>query len=321
MITIKKLLLSTIILTTCVFTVLGVMNSIIVDKRVFLNNDLNIKFAKRLDDISGEFVVGRTAASIPQWSAVDSIAPAKVIPKKKAKSKHAIQIAQKVKTISSAPVASNAPRPAVENTPDLELTGGFYNKQPMKNGAGFKGSARVTNGVIEGLDVTLPDGNTFSIDINERMIGNVFKYEDSETRELKSGLFYKVRQGSYMLTLTDDSKYNGMRLEFKSQNAIATASTELATNTNWNMNNQNQQNQEVIAQNENEQTYSSEESNEEIEQEFPQAEQRLDEAGYEDDTSYQDEGVVQEDLAVEAEQVSTSKGSQTRNIASFSFKF
>ncbi len=46
------------------------------------------------------------------------------------------------------------------------------------------------------------------------MAGNVFTYEDAETRERKSGIFYEVKEGTYMINLTNDSKYAGVRMEF-----------------------------------------------------------------------------------------------------------
>jgi hypothetical protein len=77
--TIKKALLGTAILGSVAFFGLGSFNSIVVDKNAFLKNDLNIKFAKRLDDMKGEITIGRMAASLPKWTPTESIQPVKEV--------------------------------------------------------------------------------------------------------------------------------------------------------------------------------------------------------------------------------------------------
>jgi hypothetical protein len=232
----KKALFTTTILGAVSFFVLGSMNSIVVDKQAFLRNDLNIKFAKRLDEMNGEVVIGRMAASIPQWDKSKSLAPAKVAVKF---SKKDIQEIKKniKKNFAKKTVVAAIPEPSVKNAPDLDLTGGFFNKKALKDGKGYSGKAHIVDGVIEEIDVTLPGGKKFIVNTNERMVGNVFQYEDTETREMRSGLFYEVKKGEYMITLTDDTKFAGLRLEFKSE-----AGTEVKSknnNSNWAMNDQN----------------------------------------------------------------------------------
>ncbi|MFT6632619.1 MAG: hypothetical protein ACJAS4_002583 [Bacteriovoracaceae bacterium] len=229
----KRLLLGTTLLGTVAFFVLGSMNSIVVDKQAFLRNDLNITFAKRLDEMNGDVVIGRMAASIPKWDNTKSLAPIKKINKITKK----VFITKKSKLSIVKNIVSAAPGPTVKNAPDLELTGGLFNKKPLKDGKGYSGKAHIVDGVIEEINVTLPGGKQFIINTNERMVGNVFQYEDTETREMRSGLFYEVKKGQYMITLTDDTKFAGLRLEFKSE-----AGTEVKSknnNSNWAMNDQN----------------------------------------------------------------------------------
>lgn len=231
----KKALFGTTLLGAVSFFVLGSMNSIVVDKSAFLKNDLNIKFAKRLDEMTGEVVVGRMAASIPTWDNSKSLAPMKEVLKI---NKKALQVKkERVEKAIAQKVVKTTPGPSVKNARDLQLTGGLFNKKPLKDGQDFSGKAHVVDGVIEEIDVKLPGGKRFIVNTNERMVGNVFQYEDTETREMRSGLFYEVKKGHYMITLTGDSEYSGLRLEFKSE-----AGTEVESknnNSNWAMNDQN----------------------------------------------------------------------------------
>ena len=168
-------------------------------------------------------------------------------------------ITQKVSTAKAAPkressnddkVVQNAP--AIVDTPRLSLSGGLFNKKPMTvqgSEAVFTGSAKVTDGIVEDLSITLPDGKTISIfALNERMNGNVFTYEDTGTGILKSGLLYEV-SGGVMVTLTDDSQYPGLRLEFKTGESIAAQNQE----ENWELNDQNLEAEDAFENKESEQ--------------------------------------------------------------------
>ncbi len=237
--TLKKAFLATTVTGTFLFFALGSMNSIVVDKNAFLKNDLNIKFAKRLDDIQGVVTVGRTAASLPKFDMSKSLTTKTVEPKQFKKMVKAV--APKKVEEKEVEVVEVTNPPAVQNTGSLELTGGLYQKRSLE-GAKFSGSVQVRNGIIEGLNATLPDGKSLSISvIRTEMVGNVFQYEDSETRELKSGLFYPVNvaKGEYMLNLTDDTNFAGLRLEFKNPELQA----EGVVTSNWEMNDQNEEEQ------------------------------------------------------------------------------
>lgn len=228
---IKKVFISTFIVGAGSLFLMGSFNSIVVDKATFLKNDLNIRFAKRLDDMNGKVVIGRMAASVSKFRA----------PKASRARKEQIRIkAEKVvdKKEVTKTAARIVPEPAITEAPGLELTGGLYDSKPLKEGKGYFGSATVIDGVIEEIDVTLPDGKKFTVHTNERMVGNVFQYEDSETREMRSGLFYEVKKGQYMITLTDDTNFSGLRLEFKSGDGEEIISNN--DSSNWAMNEQNE---------------------------------------------------------------------------------
>ena len=81
-------------------------------------------------------------------------------------------------------------------------------------------------------------------------MGNVFKYEDSETREMKSGMFYEVKKGTYMVTLTNDSQFPGTRLEFKAGEAeVAYSDDHYTAQESWDLDEQNKEEQTEYSNN------------------------------------------------------------------------
>lgn len=208
----KKAASWTLLVGGLTFFVWGSMNSQVLNKSAFMQNKYNIKFAKRLDEMNGELVSGRMAASLDssKWSKISTKSIKKTVEKLAKPTK---EVAAVVET----PVAD----PAITGELDLTLAGGLYNKKPLKDKSAFYGNARVANGVIEEIRVGLPGGVELEIHTsNERLNGNVFTYEDAGTGELRSGLLYKVKEGVYMVTLTNDSIYPGLRLEFKTDAVI-----------------------------------------------------------------------------------------------------
>ncbi len=219
----KKATAWTCTLGTLTFLAWGAMNSPVLNKSAFMKNKFNIQFAKRLDEMNGQYKVGRAAASInrTKWSKLKVPAIQKTF---KALQAQKPEVAVKIESPKN--------KPAVTENLELTLTGGLYNKKPLKDKEQFHGSARVAGGIIEEVIVGLPGGEEIAINTtNERMNGNVFSYEDSQTSELKSGLLYKVKQGVYMVTLTNDSAYPGLRLEFKTQAQVDQSHQK--QNQNW----------------------------------------------------------------------------------------
>lgn len=214
--TIKRTFFGVMVVSAIGVFALGSFNSFnINDKTALLKNDLNIKFAKRLDDLTGKVVMGRMAASVPKWD-----------PNKDLRNKKVLSAAFELKTNKKEEKAivteveqKDIPEPAIVTTPELALTGGIYKQNPLQAGKGYSGSARISDGIVEEVNVTFPDGESLVINTREPMIGNVFQYEDGHTRELKSGLAYPIKDGGFMITLTDDSRFATVRLEFKSKNS------------------------------------------------------------------------------------------------------
>jgi hypothetical protein len=269
----KKAILGTVLTSSFLMLALGSYNSATLDKSVFKRNDFGIKLAKRLDEIKGEITIGRMAASLPTWSQTSTKLikeEVKQILKKEMEPKKVIKVANKE-------TPRNIPAPVVNGDLDLSLSGGFYNKKALDDSAEFSGSANVQDGVIEEINVSLPGGDSLSINTNERMVGNVFQYEDTETREIKSGLFYKVKPGVFMVTLTNDSQYPGLRLEFKTEGNAQIASEETPMN-NWKLNTQNKKDENAEqAKNDNDEIQNDYYQDEtELNQEAPEQEENSD---------------------------------------------
>ena len=230
----KRTFFAGVALIAFVVFAIGNLNSFnLANKSAFLKNDLNIKFAKRLDDLTGKVVMGRMAASVPSWN---SETKNNLVQKNLKKS---IVTKKKNDSVKEEVASVKLPEPAIQDAPDLELTGGLYNKKPLEGGKGYSGRATIVDGVIEEINVNLPDGKEFILNTNKRMVGNVFEYEDMTTRELKTGLLYEIKEGHYMVNLTDDSTFSSLRLEFKTKNGAKIETEAYNNEDSWAMNEQN----------------------------------------------------------------------------------
>jgi hypothetical protein len=226
-------------LTTTCLSVLGVMfsggyNSLVMSNDAFMEIDSGVKFVKRLDEVNGEVTIGRMAASAPVKSFAFETPVKKIEVKKEVAQEVIKKAAPRVAQVQKEVVVE----PAIRGDLDLSLSSVFH-KKPLDKGT-FSGSAKTVDGVIEEIYVNLPGGDQIEINTRERMAGNVFQYEDSVTREMKSGMLYEVKKGTYMVTLTNDSKFAGTRLEFSSNNAqVAYSDSYYQNNQNWGADEQN----------------------------------------------------------------------------------
>lgn len=210
----------------------GSYNSMVMNSDSFMADNSGISFTKRLDELNGKVVIGRLAASTVPWNKLQKKIDKKIskgsIALAKGKFKKAARKFKKAEKKMKKIVAesnNSLPAPAINADLELELSNVFH-KKPLQKGS-FSGSARTVDGVIEEIYVNLPGGKSIEINTRERMAGNVFQYEDADTREMKSGMFYEVKKGTYMITLTNDSQYPGARLEFKA------GATEIAYNDDY----------------------------------------------------------------------------------------
>lgn len=198
-----------------------------------MNVDAGIKFTKRLDEINGKITIGRRAASASPWNVLGAEPQ-----KSHAQVKIAKIVAKKVASKTVEEVAKQVAGPAISGDLDLELKNVFF-KKPYDQGT-FSGSAKTVDGIIEEIYISMPNGQNVEINTRDRMTGNVFQYEDTQTREMKSGLFYEVKKGTYMITLTDDSQFPGARFEFTALNSeVGYNEDYYSAQESWEMDQQN----------------------------------------------------------------------------------
>ncbi len=186
------------------FVVTGTYNAVVINSESYLSTSEN-KFVKRLDEVYGRTVAGRSAAESVRWQ---KLTHAQII----AKSKPLNKVEESQVT---APAVESIPAAAVQEELTLSLVE-VTNQKKWQQGlpsAQFNGSLTTNNGVIENLVVALPDGEGVSVSFTE-MTGNVFEYELGG--ELYSGMMYQVDQSAYMVTLTN-GPLEGTRMRFSSQ--------------------------------------------------------------------------------------------------------
>lgn len=353
----KKTFAYSSVLGVVSFFVLGSFNSIIVDKDAFMENTLNIKFAKRLDDIKGEYVIGRNAASIrkmnlsqlnmkEQADSVKTIASANKtwtwgenkrgirmkpqVPAAKVAKKENKEEFEKIET---------RPEPAIKGDfQDMKLVGGLHNQKPIENLKDIEASASISNGEINEIFVDFPDRDEPLIIDTSEMVGNVFEFRDSETGEMQSGLIYEEKRDEkkgtvrFVVTLAGDTNYSNTRLAFEAPIDPNATLPGQEDNSNWGMNDQNDDNynNEVADSDENDEDdnfgdFDKTRNNEAEETEYAQSD-------YADD-EYADEGYDQEfDEERESEELDDTDFAQgedenDRDLASvpqakpFAFKF
>ena len=134
--------------------------------------------------------------------------------KKKIVKKKVVAKKRVVKTKAKA-VSTKSKRFAAVITQDLELDlVEVFNSKLFKAGLSkddFSGKVYASNGVIESLEVSLPDNQSIEVGYAE-MAGNVFNYEiDGQSY---SGMMYEVKKGQYMVTLAN-GPYQGTRMKFQ----------------------------------------------------------------------------------------------------------
>lgn len=238
----KKLTVTAVVFSGLAVFATGFYNSMVMSDNSFMELASSVKFAKRLDEINGKVVVGRMAASTA-WKSMAAMKKPAVAQKVEVKKAIPTPAKKIVKEEKKEEVAASAvaaiPEPAIKDDLDLTVSNVFF-KKPLEAGQ-FSGSAKAVDGVIEEIYVNLPGGKYIEINTRDRMAGNVFTYEDSNTREDKSGLFYEVKPGTYMITLANDSEFPGVRIELNTgvDNQIAATENYYDNQVSWKTNEQN----------------------------------------------------------------------------------
>jgi hypothetical protein len=170
------------------------------DEHVYLNS------LEKLED--NEIVVGNKKSfqfEKPEKS-IKKVIVKKIVPKKETNTKRVVE---------TSPVEAPA---YIQEDISLELIE-YYNPNKfssiLKIGEGdnpVTGVLEAANGVVEKIDVTLPDGESLFVEYGE-MKENKFTY--TVNGEKLRGIIYKIDAQSYMVSL-DEGPHKGTRMKFKS---------------------------------------------------------------------------------------------------------
>ncbi len=193
------------------FVTVGTYNAVVINSETHFVGE-EVKFVKRLDEVYGVFVSKREVAASLNWQKV-SVKQAAVYRQFK-NSLSDKQLQQMAGEESPVEVASQA---AVQEELNLTLSS-VINPKKWQQGltpTQFSGSLNTSNGVIESLSVSLPNGEGLSVSFSE-MSGNVFEYDMNG--ELYSGMMYQDGTNSYVVTLTN-GPLEGTRLCFSNGEA------------------------------------------------------------------------------------------------------
>lgn len=194
---------------------IGTYNALVINADSHVSNHLSA--FKRLDEVQGIVVEGRSVATSTKWEKVTTVSNTTIV-----------QNSSSNNSSSETTVES-----AVKEELNLALTE-LVNPKLWKNSQtkNFSGSIVTNNGVIENLNVTLPGGEKIEVAFAE-MEGNVFQYEVEG--QVHSGMLYQVDQFAYMVTLTN-GPFEGSRMRFEStiseEDRLAETQSYLAENHN-----------------------------------------------------------------------------------------
>lgn len=205
---IKSTTKSSLIALAGLFFGLGIYNSVVINSTEFLNHD-HPKFVKRLDEMNGEYKVGRIVANQGMWVNLGKIEKPKLLDKKEIVKINRVNEGAPW-AVAEETIKSEA---AIKEDLDLKVTLVFSaTKFPNAlKGDQISGGLKTKDGLIESIGVSLPNGESISIDRAE-MVGNVFEYE-SNGEEL-TGMIYAKENNSYIVVLTN-GPFEGTRMSFE----------------------------------------------------------------------------------------------------------
>lgn len=185
-----------------VFVMVGCYNAFVINSDSHLSDkDQNFK---RLDEMYGVTIPGRAMAGSLSWQKLN---PERIVARD--------QQIQKLAEVKNTNSQAENEDPMAKEELNLSLVEVI---NPKKYQAGlaadqFNGTLSSSNGVIENLIVSLPQGEGMSVSFSE-LAGNVFEYDMNG--EIYSAMMYQVDQNSFMVTLTN-GPLEGTRLRFSSE--------------------------------------------------------------------------------------------------------
>lgn len=191
------------------FTLVGTYNAIVINSQSTISGN-DIRFVKRLDEVYGVNKPARLVANTIKWEKISQSQVEQIQQQMQQKQ----IVVQEVKETQASDISTEiAPAAAaVQEELSLNLVE-VINPNKWKNGLtgdNFTGTLNTNNGVIESLNVSLPNSEGLSVSFSE-MTGNVFEYDMNG--EIYSGMMFQVDQYSYMITLTN-GPLEGTRLRF-----------------------------------------------------------------------------------------------------------
>jgi hypothetical protein len=188
----------------------GVYNSAVMKSTAFMS-DSEVKFLKRLDEMGQESKgISAPARVVAQKSAWKQI-PEKVENPKVEQVKKEILPKSNALKVARTQVVQEA-KAAISKRLDLKLKE-FYNAQKYKKSltaSQFSGSLFMNDGIIESLEVILPNDEVINISYAE-LTGNTFQYDVDGV--MYSGMVYEAGNNNFMVTLTN-GPFQGSRMKF-----------------------------------------------------------------------------------------------------------
>lgn len=194
---------SALLMMAFVMVGLGTYNAVFMNSTSFMDQN-KIVSIKRLDEVDGRLI----AAQRPlEWKSIAPARPEPVIVARKE--------VKKVKQVEAKEVEESAVQvveAVIKNELDLSLKEFYSAKKYQKyvDVNSFEGSLIASAGVIESMEVIMPDGESLFISLAQ-MKGNIFSYEHDGADY--NAMIYEVGQGSYMVTL-NDGPFAGARMKF-----------------------------------------------------------------------------------------------------------
>jgi hypothetical protein len=204
-----KIIKSLSIFASVLMVGLGTYNAVFMNSTSFMN-EKTIVHIKRLDEINGRIIAAQRTVDWKELAkpALKPVVKKEIKPIKAASSIAPVKQAQKPSVDPEVQVVEAV----IKNDLDLNLSE-FYNSQKFQKlaaGESITGNLIASAGVIESLEVTLPDTESLHISFSE-MKGNTFVYE--HMGDQFNGMIYEVGQGAYMVTL-NDGPLAGTRMKF-----------------------------------------------------------------------------------------------------------
>ena len=194
---------------------------------IFINSDSHLahmapSYSKRLDEVYGVVTAGRSFATTTSWKKLNVSKSPKI---KKNLKKEVVANSSEV-----APTFVIEDEAVLQNELSLKLVE-VVHPTKWKNGLAnteFSGAIQTNNGVIETLNISLPQDENISVNY-AAMTGNVFEYDMNG--EVYSAMIYQVDQNSFMVTLSN-GPLEGVRLRFAGELVAEEAQNEVMNQNN-----------------------------------------------------------------------------------------